>query len=821
MKRQYIYFTLLFIFAFSCKKNTDVVPYIKNELRAPAYPLVMLDPHVNGWAVTDMLYDQNIKHLTGRENALIGAIRVDGSVYRFMGAEKIPLKALAPISTEEEWEGRYTFLQPEPGWEEPDYNDDKWKVGKAAFGTIGELNVQTLWPSQNIWVRREIALNESLSPENKLILRYSHDDIFELYINGIQLVKTGEEWHKNVEIEIPEEIIATIDRKIVIAAHCYNTTDGGLVDFGIYFQNDETYFEKTASQKSVEVQATQTNYIFECGDIELKLSFISSLILDDLELMSRPVNYISYEINALDGQNHEIEMYFEAAPNWATSSDLASNIVEFYEQDNILFTKSGCTEQKILDRHANGWGYFYLGAEKANATSAIGHPIDLRASFTHKGSLSSDAVSLENKNMAISQQLGRVKRGSGKIMLGYDDIYAIQYFGNNLRPYWNRKGNQTIEQQFAKANQEYKDVVKRCKALDHKIMIQARIIGGKEYAELCALAYRQTAAAGKLVESPQGELLMLNNELGTVDVFYPSTSLFLYFNTELVKALMNPIFYYCESGKWTKSYPPHDVGVYPIASHQDFYDLPVEEAGNMLIMNAAIAAVDGNARYAEKHWEILSLWNDFLVSVGVDTKNEGSSDIFTPHLPHNANLSIKGILGIASYSYLAEKLGKYDLAEKYLTKAREMAVEWEVKANAGDHYRLAFDLPDDTWSQKYNLVWDKVLNLNIFADSIAAKEIAFYQKQQNKYGLPLDSRDISAKTDWLLWTATMAEDKETFREFVQPLHRFINETNDRVPMSDFYNTDIPTIRGHAGRVVVGAYYMKMLDNKLDKQNESN
>ena len=178
-------------------------------------------------------------------------------------------------------------------------------------------------------------------------------------------------------------------------------------------------------------------------------------------------------------------------------------------------------------------------------------------------------------------------------------------------------------------------------------------------------------------------------------------------------------------------------------------------------------------------------------------------------------------MGIASYAYMAKRLDKSEVSEKYFAKAREMAAQWEQMSYAGDHYRIAFGAPDSTWSQKYNLVWDKVLDLGIFPDSIYRKELAYYKTKQNKYGLPLDSRDQFAKADWISWIAAMAGDKEEFREFIHPLHRFMNETTDRVPMSDFINTDTTTHRGFRARSVVGAFYMKLLEEKLNAKNNEN
>lgn len=424
------------------------------------------------------------------------------------------------------------------------------------------------------------------------------------------------------------------------------------------------------------------------------------------------------------------------------------------------------------------------------------------------------------KEVGMTVNKGKCASASGYLMIGYDDIYSIQYFGTNLRPYWNRNNDKTIMQQLKLASQDYASLMSETADFDKNMLAEAAAVGGQEYAELCALAYRQAIAAHKLVESPQGDILWFSKEnfsngsIGTVDITYPSAPMFLLYNPELVKGLMNHILYYSESGKWTKPFAAHDVGTYPLANGQTYGgDMPVEESGNMLILAAALAKVEGNAEFAARHWNVLSTWAEYLAQYGLDPENQLCTDDFAGHFAHNANLSIKAILGVASYARLAEMLGKKAVAEKYFAKAKEMAAEWEKMADDGDHYRLTFDKPG-TWSQKYNLVWDKMLGLNIFSDNIMKKEIPYYLKKQNTYGLPLDNRETYTKTDWIMWTATMAPDKATFEKFIVPVHKFMNETRHRVPMSDWIYTDRADQRGFQARAVVGGYFIKMLDERL-------
>jgi hypothetical protein len=274
---------------------------------------------------------------------------------------------------------------------------------------------------------------------------------------------------------------------------------------------------------------------------------------------------------------------------------------------------------------------------------------------------------------------------------------------------------------------------------------------------------------------------------------------------------------YAASERWKFPFAPHDLGTYPKANGQAYgggertedNQMPVEESGNLLILMAAIARMEGHAEFASQYWPQLEQWAAYLKDKGFDPENQLCTDDFAGHLAHNVNLSAKAICGLGSFALLCDMRGDAEQAGEYRRLAEEFAARWVQEADDGDHFRLAFDKPG-TWSQKYNLVWDRVLGLQLFPDAVLRKEMDYYLRVQNRYGLPLDNRQAYTKLDWILWTATLTRNAADFRALVEPVHAFLRETPDRVPMTDWYQTDSGRRVGFTARPVVGGVFMQAL-----------
>lgn len=573
-------------------------------------------------------------------------------------------------------------------------------------------------------------------------------------------------------------------------------------------------FEPYIPQVEMEIKATQTRYAFADERVRVELLFTSPLLMDRLDILARPVSYMEYKVEILDGVEHEVKFHFDISAECCVDK-LDSRVVGGRTEQSVYV---GNEVQKPLCKSGDSvcieWGYLHLACADAKlmrGENRVRKPwqVELELNTPYR-------VMDEYPYLCVDKE-----EPQGVIAIAYDDIQPISYLNQPLEDYY-KKYFATFDEMLATAIAEYDSIKGMCEEFNAVLEKDAEP-WGPEYVAIAKLAYRQAIAAHKLVEDTKGNILFLSKEchsngcIGTLDVTYPSIPLFLKYNPELVKGMLRPIIEFGQSELWDFEFAPHDVGQYPLADCQVYgygvdparrsFDkqMPVEECGNMLLSVAAVAKAEGNRAFAEMNQPILKQWTDYLVQYGYNPENQLCTDDFAGHLAHNCNLSLKAILGIAAYSILFED-------PSYMEIAKEYAARWQEEAANEEATRLAFD-KEDTWSLKYNIVWDKLLDIHIFDESVYEKEVALYLKKMNRYGVPLDCRSDYTKVDWEMWTVVMTDNEEYNQELIHRIYTYINETTSRVPLSDWYYTTGGEMEHFQNRTVVGGLFIPMLKEK--------
>jgi glutaminase A-like protein/uncharacterized protein DUF5127/uncharacterized protein DUF4964 len=599
---------------------------------------------------------------------------------------------------------------------------------------------------------------------------------------------------------------------------------------------DEPKGAPTLPQVGLAIHPTRTIYEFEGEGVHVTLTFMTGALPEDLMILSRPLGYVTWTVRSTDNKEHGVSIYFEADSEIAVNKPSQHVVWSEDSAEGLSFARIGTSDQPMMQPKGDDvridWGYLYLAAKKREGTTvAIGTSRHARRQFSSTYSVSNEpnlqaprAVEENAPVLALSFDIGAVGANpvSQWAMLAYDEIYAVQFFQQNLRPFWRSKGAGAVELLTSGA-EDYDKLRDRCQTFDEQLSADARKLGGERYRQICALAYRQCIAGNKIVSDMNGQPLLFPKEntsngcIGTVDVIYPMAPQFLLFGPSLSKAMLVYNLEYAQSDRWHFPFAPHDVGTFPQANGQVYgggektetNQMPVEETGNMLILLAALAKMDGDASFFTPYWPTIQKWAEYLKAEGFDPKNQLCTDDFAGHLAHNVNLSAKAIVGLGAYAQLCRARGDSATASAYDKLAKEYAERWVKQADDGDHFRLTFDKPG-TWSQKYNLVWDRILGLNLFPQSALEKEMIFYRKNLNRYGLPLDSRKPWTKTDWTLWTATLTGSREDFDALISPVYDFVDNTPDRVPFSDFYWTKDGSDAGMHARPVIGGVFLRFL-----------
>lgn len=532
----------------------------------------------------------------------------------------------------------------------------------------------------------------------------------------------------------------------------------------------------------------------------------------------------------------------------ATGTAAPSGITyhRFYRQDQQVFAEN--SDQA-------SWGDWIYACNHDDLTySNGGVDTDVREAFINNGVLKNDlntnfrAISDQYPVFAFALDLGSVKSSPASALftltLSQEQAVQFEYDTNKVQqlpPLWTSYFSNELDLVSFFYN-DWLNAQTSATSIDTKVTTDSLANAGQDYTTITSLAVRQVFATTQLAGSQDSYHLFLkeissNGDMQTVDVIFPAFPLFIYFNPDLGRLLLEPLFINQETGNWPAAYAIHDLGVFPNATgHNDgnAENQPLEECGNMIIMALAVAQkISGGADYLNQHYNILKKWNDYLVLDSLIPSNQISTDDFAGSLANQTNLALKGIIGIEAMAVIANITGHTDDAKNFTNIAHDYITKWQqlgiAQGTNGSlaHTTLAYGMPN-THGLLYNLYADAWVRTNIVPRSVYKMQSSFYPTIAMQYGgksirssspastdttpVPLDTRHSYTKLDWEIFAAAVAS-PSTKQLFISKIATWIGKTTTNRPFTDLYETDsgdYPAGLNFAARPVLGGVFAPLL-----------
>lgn len=598
----------------------------------------------------------------------------------------------------------------------------------------------------------------------------------------------------------------------------------------------------------VAVTAFETIFTYDTADFTLQTRYFSPLRPDDADMIARPVCYFNYTITPKK-ELGAVRVILSADQAICYDAGAAEAMGEAFVRGGVVKTFEKVDDVAMMARRRQLMldctgdvceaesGYWYLAGEQAY--------IHEEAGFAALFAKEVPAIPDPEHHLYMSVCADALQ---GQFLFAFDDIAPIFYFGEVRRGYWFRDGK-TIYDALAEAKADYSAVKASCDAFDETLRRAAQPYG-EDYLALLYASLRQSVAAHKLIADEKGNLIFLSKEcnsngcIATVDVSYPSIPLYLLYAPKLVKGMMLPVLRFARTPAWKYDFAPHDAGRYPMVAGQyygtdknrgidvggrnaretifmtynlpagvDVYafgsQMPVEECANLLVMAAAYYEACGrtdNAFLCE-HFDLFAKWVVYLEQHGFLPERQLCTDDFAGHLDKNINLSIKASVGIGCFAKICEWTG-HD-GSVYLAKAKDHAQRLLALMPKEGATPLTFD-GGDTFSLKYNLLFDRVLGLGLYPQEFLEREVDTYLARANTFGTPLDSRKEYTKSDWILWAAALSASPEKRKAMLAPVARFLRESPARAAFSDWYETKTGEMHDFQNRTVQGGIFALLL-----------
>src|ERR1700722_12647992 len=117
-------------------------------------------------------------------------------------------------------------------------------------------------------------------------------------------------------------------------------------------------------QASRAIWPTRTIYDFEDAGIHLTLTFFTPALPQDLDILSRPVTYVRWDVRSIDGQTHSTSLYFDASSQLATNTSDDTVVWGRERVGDMQALRIGTNAQPMLAKSGANlridWGWLYV-----------------------------------------------------------------------------------------------------------------------------------------------------------------------------------------------------------------------------------------------------------------------------------------------------------------------------------------------------------------------------------------------------------------------------------------------------------------------------
>ena len=118
------------------------------------------------------------------------------------------------------------------------------------------------------------------------------------------------------------------------------------------------------TQSGLRIFPTRTVYSFRDAGVELTVTFLSPLLASDLDILSRPVSYVTFDVRSADGASHDAALYLDATAEIAVNDPTQAVVWSRLAVDGAEALAIGSKDQPVLAKRGDDlridWGYFYL-----------------------------------------------------------------------------------------------------------------------------------------------------------------------------------------------------------------------------------------------------------------------------------------------------------------------------------------------------------------------------------------------------------------------------------------------------------------------------